>query len=127
MIDKPDILTMASSLAGYAAARQSVIAGNIANADTPGYRARDLPAFDRIYDDAATQPMRATRAAHLDAGSRSAELRPVAVSGHAEPNGNSVSLETQMVASAEAQRDHDLAVAVMRSTLAILRGSLGRR
>lgn len=127
MIAKPDIMTLASSRAAYAAERQSVIAGNIANADTPGYRARDLPAFDRIYRDTATYPMRESRAGHLGSGGTSPGLIARPAGDHMSPNGNDVSLESEMVKSAEAQRDHDLALAVMRSSLAILRGSLGRR
>lgn len=37
-----NILQMASQLAAHSSARQAVIAENIAQADTPGYRARDI-------------------------------------------------------------------------------------
>jgi flagellar basal-body rod protein FlgB len=43
------------------------------------------------------------------------------------PNGNSVSLETEMVKAADTQREHDLALAVYGKSLDILRASLGRR
>ena len=40
-----DILSLASALAAHANVRQEVIAENVAHADTPGYRARDIADF----------------------------------------------------------------------------------
>ena len=42
MFEKPEVLTLASSLAAHAAERQSAIARNVANADTPGYRRKTV-------------------------------------------------------------------------------------
>ncbi len=129
MFEKPEVLTIASSLAAHAAARQSAIARNVANADTPGYRARDLPDFAEIYrsDDAA--PLRRTRAGHLGDAPVSAELAASerVGGGTMSPDGNSVSLETEMVKAADVKREHDLALAIYGKSLAILRASLGRR
>lgn len=129
MFEKPEVLTIASALAAHAAARQDAIARNVANADTPGYRARDLAGFADVYraDDAA--PLRATRAGHVGASeaSRTLAASDRASGGAMSPNGNSVSLESEMVKAAEVKRDHDLALAVYGKSLAILRASLGRR
>lgn len=129
MFEKPEVLKIASSLAAHAAARQSAIARNVANADTPGYRARDLPDFAETYraDDAA--PPRRTRAGHL--GAAPGPAVPAAAErvggGTMSPNGNSVSLEGEMVKAADVKREHDLALAIYGKSLAILRASLGRR
>ena len=40
-----NILRLASGLAAHASSRQQVVAENIAHADTPGYRARDVAEF----------------------------------------------------------------------------------
>lgn len=129
MFEKPEVMAIASSLAAYAAARQSAIAENVANADTPGYRARDLPAFSSIYREADAAPLRATRPGHLGAAAGGVALAAsVRIPGATlEPNGNSVSLEAEMVKAAEVKRDHDLALAIYGKSLAILRASLGRR
>ncbi|MFZ5749556.1 MAG: FlgB family protein [Pseudomonadota bacterium] len=127
MTETQGILTMASALAGHAARRQSVIAANIANADTPGYRSRDLADFALVYRDEGVAAMRATRAGHLDEGGPGPSSRIVPAGGHPSPNGNDVSLETELVRSADARRQHDIALAVMRSSLAMLRSALGRR
>jgi flagellar basal-body rod protein FlgB len=50
-------------------------------------------------------------------------LRP----GAASPNGNNVSLEQEMFAAAEANGDHDRALAVYRSAMTILRTSVSAR
>ena len=43
-----------------------------------------------------------------------------------DPNGNSVSLEEQILNGIEAKRQHDRALAVYRSSMNVLRASLGR-
>ncbi|MCK0126042.1 FlgB family protein [Gelidibacter sp. F2691] len=130
MFEKLSIFAKANDLALHAAARQSVIAQNVANADTPGYRARDIPSFAETYEPSQTELMRATRGTHIDANlttTASTDADTVYRAGAMSPNGNSVSLETEMMMAAEAKRDHDLALAVYKSTLGIVRSSLGRR
>jgi len=114
---------MAQAMARYAGARQAAIATNIAQADTPGYRARDLPSFAESYA-AADGAMRATRPGHSTAQA----LAPASVDrpGTAAPNGNTVSLEGEMVKAVEARQQHDMALAILRSSSNILRLSLGR-
>src|SRR5690606_8836086 len=46
LFERIDTMRMARDLGAHAANRQRVIAMNVANADTPGYRARDLRDFD---------------------------------------------------------------------------------
>lgn len=130
MFEKLTIFAKANDLALHAAARQSVIAQNVANADTPGYRARDIPSFAEAYQPDPNSQMRATRSGHFGAGlteTVGGEADPVYRAGAMSPNGNSVSIETEMMMAAEAKRDHDMALAVYKSTLGIVRSSLGRR
>lgn len=129
MLEKLEIFRVAQGLATHAAARQAAVARNVAHADTPGYRARDIAPFSETYRAETNTGMRATRAGHNLSGTQgispahtSEILRPGALS----PNGNSVSLETEMMMSAEVQRDHGLALSVYRTSLNILRASLGR-
>ncbi len=129
MFDKLEIFRMSQSLAQHAAARQSTIAQNVANADTPGYRARDLASFADSYK-TSDEGMRATRAKHMMSSAAApnvAKPETVIRPGAMSPNGNSVSLETEMFAAADAQREHDLALSIYRSSLNIMRASLGRR
>lgn len=127
MFGKLEVTRMAQSLASYAGARQGVVAENIAQADTPGYRARDLQGFAQTYRDGAAGDMRATRAGHIRAGSPSMQPQPILLAEAETPSGNSVSLETEMVKAVEVQQQHDMALAVYRSVSDIVRASLGRR
>ncbi|MBI1366962.1 MAG: FlgB family protein [Alphaproteobacteria bacterium] len=116
------LLNLASAMARHAAARHEVLAENIANADTPGYKAKDLEPFAAAFQRALDEDG-STVAAAKDATWRViAQASPGAMS----PNGNSVSLEDQMIKSVEAQQDHDAATAIYKKSLDILRLTLGK-
>ena len=117
---------MAQGLAAHAGARLGVIARNVANADTPGYKAQDLPDFAATYADGDATPMRATRPGHFGSDARSGQKTAIFSGGSAAPNGNSVSLEMEMVKSVEARQSHEMALAIYRSTSDVIRASLGR-
>jgi flagellar basal-body rod protein FlgB len=118
MFDRLEIFTLASMQARHAAARQSVVAQNIANSDTPGFRAKDITEFGDILRDMQRRPERAR-------GDLS--IRTQDAGTPASPNGNTVSLELEMLRGIEAQRAHSRALRVYGSALEILRTSLGRR
>ena len=124
MLPKLELTQMAQAMARQAGARMGVIAENVAQADTPGYKARDLPAFAETYRDSA--PLRATRPGHLGASERPMmpEARVVPATG--APNGNTVSLEGEMVKAAEARQSHEMALAIYRSTSDLVRTALGK-
>ncbi|AVO38543.1 FlgB family protein [Pukyongiella litopenaei] len=127
-----NIFRTAGAQAAHAARRQAVIAANIANADTPGYKARDIGTFrDHLagtsLGTSLGTAMRSSRAGHLHGAVRSGAARvPQASSTAEDPNRNTVSVELEMMKSVEAKREHDRAVAIYRSSLNILRTSLGR-
>lgn len=125
MFEKLELTRMAQALAAQSGARMAVIAENVANADTPGYKAKDIPAFAEIYE-AEGLEMRATRPGHLNAPSQAAMPVPDTARGRESPNGNSVSLEAEMVKSVEARQNHDMALAIYRATSDVIRASLGR-
>lgn len=128
MTNPPDLMNLAFAAARHAATRQDVIAQNIANADTPGFRARDTGRFADVYRDGSGAPMRATRGGHLTgSGTEDGSAWIRRGTGIISPNGNSVSIEQEMVRSVEAQRDHSEALAIWRASLDLLRASLGRR
>jgi flagellar basal-body rod protein FlgB len=125
MFENLELTRMAQALAQHSGARMAVVAQNVAHADTPGYKAQDLPAFSEVFaaDDGA---MRATRPGHLAVASRAALPLAERAPGRESPNGNSVSLEGEMVKSVEARQNHDMALAIYRATSDVIRASLGR-
>lgn len=128
MFEKLELTRMAQALASHAGARLGVVAQNVANADTPGYKAKDVASFAQSYASAANGEMRATRPGHF---SRSDDIPAPLIQRRASlagaPNGNSVSLEQEMVKAASARQDHEMALAIYRNTSSIIRASLGRQ
>ena len=115
MFENLELFGLAQARARHAAARQAQVARNVANADTPGYRARDVAAFEDAF-----------RAAGGGDGPPRLSLRTIDAGGPESPNGNTVSLEAEMVRAVQAQRDHSRALNVYRSAMTVLRTSLGR-
>jgi flagellar basal-body rod protein FlgB len=124
-----DILAMSRELAAHSAVRQELVARNVANADTPGYRAVDLVNFSDVFNSNTTDfAPKISRPTHLRPSGGVAEFRPIeSPSTNADkPNGNNVGLEEQMIKGIAVQQDHDLALGIYRKSLGILRLALGR-
>lgn len=117
---------MARAMAAHAAARQQLIARNVANADTPGFRPQDMPAFADALRDAAGPGLRATRPGHFGPGDGTA-MEPVTLPGRPSPNGNAVSVEQEMVRAAEVRMQHDMALAIREALSGAIKTALGRR
>ncbi len=129
MLENLALLDLASAMARHAATRHRVIAENVANADTPGYRARDVEDFRSTVNKssaALTFQPKATRPGHAGAGSAAGAPRTVALALPATPDGNTVNLEDQAVRAVQTQGDHALATAVYAKAIDILRLGLGR-
>ena len=104
-----NLLGTATAMAEHAARTQAVAARNLAHADTPGYEARVAERF-----------------AEMAAGGRSVPTVGVDRAAPVDPNGNSVSVEAQVMTLSEARGQHDMALALWRQTLGFYRTALGR-
>lgn len=128
MFTELNVFKIAYSMATHAGKRQALVSENIANADTPGYHAKNIKPFKEVYA-AGTQQgdMIATRGSHLNGASGSNLDWAVTRSNvGTDPNDNSVSIETEMLNGVEVKRQHDRALAIYKSSMNILRTSLGR-
>ncbi len=112
------ILKMASAMAEHASRRHGVISKNIANADTPGYKAKDIAPFAEIYNKAART------GAEISDVSQNSKL--IDTNSPADPNGNTVSLEEQMLKSSSTVGKHDLAMLMYRKTLDMMKMAIGK-
>ncbi|MFT6676196.1 MAG: flagellar basal-body rod protein FlgB [Sulfitobacter sp.] len=130
MFENLDLFRMSSAMARYAGQKQAITAQNVANADTPGYAARDLPEFKLHFDpEARSGHPRATREKHLNGIFPGRPTEGVTegayeVRDNETPNGNKVSLETEMLKSVSAKRQHDQALAIYKTALGILRSTI---
>ncbi len=128
MFSDLNVFKISYAMATHAGQRQAVISRNMANADTPGYRARDLVAFQTAYGkQGADSEMTATRSGHLHGASSDARVwAEVVRDGATDPNGNGVSVEQEVLRAVDVKRQHDRALAIYRSSLNILRTGLGK-
>lgn len=119
-------IALAEQRLHWAEGRQRVLAQNIANADTPGYRAQDVRPFAQVLANTASPPLSVTQPAHL--ASAGGVLRPRAdrTTQERTPDGNTVSLDQQALRMADTNGDHELAMTLHRKYLALFRTALGR-
>lgn len=128
MFERIELMRMARAMTDHAAERQKVVARNVANADTPGYLARDVTPFSETYGAVAAGPLRGSDPRHMtDPFWQSGPARVSTDDSQPSPNGNSVSLEAEMVKTAELRHEHEMSLGIYRSALDILRTSIGRR
>ncbi|SFB05465.1 flagellar basal-body rod protein FlgB [Poseidonocella pacifica] len=127
MYDNLKIFHSANAMAAHAGTRQSVVSSNIANADTPEYKARKVAPFTLESGPSGSGFVaRSTRARHLDSGSAT---RPVVITADDtpdSPNGNNVVIELEMLKGVEAREQHDRALTIYRHAMGVIRTSMGR-
>jgi flagellar basal-body rod protein FlgB len=106
--------------------RQRLLAQNVANADTPGYRPRDAVPFAELLARRGSLPgVVTTDARHImPARARAGEM--AARVTERTPNGNAVSIEEQALRIAETDQAHALAMGLHRKYLGLFRTALGR-
>ena len=114
--------------------RQRVLSENVANADTPGFRANDLTPlkFDRkLPPSSPGVALVRTDAAHqvgstsgMGGGSAFESARNKG--GEIRPTGNAVSLEEEMIKVAANQMDYQAATALYSRSLGLIKTALGR-
>ncbi len=109
------LFQLASQRIGYLSARQTAIAQNVANVNTPGFKAVDLKPFAATLQETALS-MAVTNPMHLTPTAQELDA-PRAVendSGDATVSGNSVDLEGEMMKLGEISRDFSEASSVKK-------------
>jgi flagellar basal-body rod protein FlgB len=132
MLEEIDLMRLTGDRMRYLTQQQTLIARNIANADTPGYLAEVSAPFSfksvllRTGDpagSAAPLKLAATQAGHIampQGGGSASRVRPSASSDE-KPDGNTVSLEEQMVKSTDVQNNFALATAAYTKSVGLLK------
>ena len=126
------ILAMLRSRMQWHQERQRVLAENVANADTPNFRPRDLapPRLDSPNASAvAALALARTDAGHLGGAAGSGSQFGLERKGAFEirPTGNAVELEDEMLKVASNQMDFQAAATLYGKTLGLVRTALGKR
>ena len=114
--------------------RQSLLAQNIANADTPGYKAKDVsaPDFSKILAGTSSQsaqnlPLTVTHAGHIlpqmpGGGMKIIERKKT---DELNPDGNNVVIEEEMSKIASNQGEYTMALNLYSKTLSMFKTAIG--
>lgn len=127
------ILSMLRTRLQWHQERQRVLAENVANADTPNYRVRDLaqPNFEQqvARSSAMTIGLARTEGGHINAsGLQNSSFRTEArAATELSPTGNGISLEDEMMKVASNQMDYQAAASLYSRSLGLLKTALGKR
>jgi len=119
------VLQLASQSAQWLSARQSLIASNVANANTPGYRALDLQPFSAVLD--STQvTMVTTNPAHMRPTQEEFASARVVESDSSDEtlSGNSVNLEEEMIKLGDVNREYSMGTNIKRAIHQMLMSAL---
>jgi flagellar basal-body rod protein FlgB len=111
-----NLFDLATRQAQWLSVRQAAIAGNIANVNTPGYRAQEVEPFSKVLD-ANRVSLQATQASHVvgGAGSQGVAIHQRDDGAEVLPSGNSVMLEKELVDAGEVHRAFDLNTAIVKA------------
>lgn len=107
---------LASAESRWLTIRQTVVAQNVANANTPGYKAMEVQPFDDVYNATGMQ-MAATQPDHMqpDAFDVTSISEKESSPWEVTYSGNSVSLEQEMLKAGEVSRGYSLNTAIVKS------------
>ena len=133
----PPLLSAVRAEMQHLAARQRVLAQNIANSETPGYKARDVeaPSFAGLVEGAGGTPGVARPQVQLTSGMAALGARqPISASSlifdkdvtETKPDGNNVTLEDQLLKLGSTQADFSALTGIYRKQLALLKIATGK-
>ena len=109
------LFDVASSHAQWLSLRQAAISSNVANANTPGYKAQDIEPFNKLLDTKVVRSPSRLRSTSTTGTSLRAQGMRKAESWEVVHSGNSVSLEQEMLKAGDINRDYSLNTAIVKS------------
>lgn len=122
------LFDVASQRSHWLSLRQEAISGNIAQANTPGYAAKDVQPFDAVLQSASRLSMATSDPGHIAQSGAPADAIAEAEDDawHTYDSGNSVSLEKELVKASEVngafQLNNSVVKAFERMMLAATKG-----
>lgn len=116
----------------FLSARQSVLSQNIANADTPGYKAKDLKQPDfgaELAKSSGRLAMTASSAHHFQSQQKASAFETIArrTTYESTPTGNNVAIEEETMKMAQGQMEYQTVTNLYRKTIDIFRAAIGSR
>ena len=123
------VIPLLEQVTAFTGARHRVLLSNIANAATPGYRARDLSEkdFQRLLRDAVEAWRRDPGKGFNLRNDDAFHVAAAPDAGPPGPDGNNVDLERQTVHLIENTLRHNTALELMRKQFALIQTALRER
>ncbi|GBR54176.1 flagellar basal-body rod protein FlgB [Neokomagataea thailandica NBRC 106555] len=118
-----DIFALGQQRLQWLQTRQQVLAGNIANANTPDYAARDVSPFEASLSQFDVTPV-ATHAGHIGASASATSGQSIATEESLDHNG--VALDQQMEKVAEVNDQQHFAVNLYGKYMSMFQTVLGK-
>jgi flagellar basal-body rod protein FlgB len=105
--------------------RTAVLADNIANADTPGFKPRDITPFATTLAGATIVPFR-TNPLHMAGASAGDGAAPVTAAGEHGLDGNAVRIDVELTKLADTDTAQSLVGGLWQSYFGMYRAVLGK-
>ena len=128
------VFSMLRTRLAWAQERQRLLAENVANSDTPNYRARDLAPLKfpdpskMAGDNVSSVSLVRTENGHMSLGGLGGSQFQTSTAGYdRRPTGNAVNLEQEMMKVSANQMDYQAATALYSRSLGLLKIALGKR
>jgi flagellar basal-body rod protein FlgB len=120
-VDPIHLFDLAGQQARWLSTDQSVIASNIANASTPGYRAQSVQPFSDVLDKTELQ-LASTAPTHLTLDPMQVQAAAIKQETPWEvtESGNSVALEQELIKAGDVNRAYSLNTGIVKSFHAML-------
>ncbi len=136
-----NLFSLLSEKMEYLTQRQGVIAQNIAQANTPNYKPKDIISFDEVLQ--KTHMSNGSSSVSANGGFQLATTNPKHVMGNiggsglyktskqsdvyeVKPSGNAVVLEQQMSQMSDTTAQYQMMTSLYKKTLGLIRTALGR-
>ncbi len=131
-LDSIQLFDLASKRMNWLSQRQQVVSENIANADTPDFRAKDITPFEEVLDAPLRQTgLQTTQPTHRSGSGNSYSTADVTEDDTAWStgiSGNTVVLEQQVIKATEIEDGYQLAADLYRKAHQLLTlATAGRR
>ncbi|OQW53586.1 flagellar basal body protein [Candidatus Raskinella chloraquaticus] len=126
-VNETSLLSMLKTKMHWHNERQNILAENVANSDTPRFKARDLKTLTfEVPQALAPQRTNGQHLASFGPGVSGGEATKASVF-ETRPSGNAVVLEDEMLKLGQNQADYQAAATLYQKGIGLLRTAIGRR
>lgn len=125
LINYDTVINKLSTDLDIQAKRSELIASNIANLDTPGYKARDLNFKEQLFGEIGRLNMKQTHPKHMADSSSTSSIAEVVEDANAgRPDGNNVNVDDEMLKLTENNIQYNVVVQLISKSLTQIRNAI---